>query len=146
MLKVAAIFTISLMSITGCSMAPLKASVQVGPTVTTSTSSYMTIGQQRWTYTVAEADVTDSPAWVDPSSNPPPLPESRAVALSRAELSKYMPEVETWDLVNITLEPLGYSSKWFYVVAWRPRGLDKGDNLGIPVLMSGRAVALRPNE
>ncbi|SRR6266571_7786000 len=146
MFKVTTIFTILLMNITGCSMAPLKASVQVGPTVTTSTSSYMTIGEQRWNYTVAEADVADSPAWIDPSSDPPPLPASRAVALSRAELSKYMPEVETWDLANITLEPLGYSSKWFYVVAWRPRGLDKGDNLGIPVLMSGRVVALRPNE
>src|SRR5262245_54411567 len=106
-----------------CSSAPITASVQVGPTVTTSTSSYMTVGQARWTYTVAEADVAASPAWPDPSNEPPPLSASQAVTLSRAELAKYMPEVETWDLAGIKLEPLGYGSQWFYIVEWRPRGL-----------------------
>src|SRR2546426_12807519 len=119
----------------GCSRAVLTPSVQVGPTITTSTSSYMHLLEQRWTYSVSESDLADSPVWPDPLRDAPPLSIAQALSISRTEPSKYMPEVNTWDLVQIKLEPIGYESKCFYVVSWRPRGLERGDNLDIPVLM-----------
>ena len=128
-----------------CSRAVLTPQVQVGPTITTSTSVYMHLLEQRWTYSISENDLSDSPAWPDPLSDAPPLTVAQALSISRGEPPKYMPGVATWDLVAIKLEAMGYESKWFYVVSWRPRGLERGDNLDIPVLMSGRAVPLVRN-
>ena len=145
MLKPSRMIGVVIVTTIGCSRAVLTPQVQVGPTITTSTSVYMHLLEQGWTYSVSQNDLMDSPAWPDPLSDAPPLSVAQALLISRGEPPKYMPGVGTWDLVGIKLEPIGYESKWLYVVSWRPRGLEKGDNLDIPVLMSGRAVPLVRN-
>lgn len=134
------------MTVFGCAHVAFTPPVEVGRTVTTEISAYMALAGHGWTYTVSESDLADSPAWADPSNMPPPLSLANALAVSRAELSRYMPEVETWDLAEVDLQQIGYDGKWVYLVGWRPRGLEHGDNLDIPVLMSGHAVLLEHQE
>jgi len=134
-----------IVTVIGCSRAVLTPQVQVGPAITTSTSTYMHLLEQGWEYSVSESDLADSPAWPDPFRDAVPLSVAQALSISRGEPVKYMPNVDTWDLAGIKLEPIGYESKWLYVVSWRPRGLKEGDNLDIPVLMSGRAIQLVRN-
>jgi hypothetical protein len=99
------------------------------------------------TWTVTKEDLEASPAWADPTKDVPPLSVADAVSLSQDEIPTYFPDVDTWVLEDVALHTLGVEGrgKWFYVVSWRAKG-STGDALGIPVLMSGVAVALFPNE
>jgi len=90
---------------------------------------------------VCESDLDDAAHWADPESSPPPLDLGEAVRISRQELTRYFPDVETWDLEDIDLKSFNHGTKWFYVVSWRARDTI-GDDLGIPVLMNGRPVQL----
>jgi hypothetical protein len=89
---------------------------------------------------VCESDLEMAPSWDDPEGTPPPLHMHDAVGASKSELAKYFPDVEIWDLEDIALHRIG--RKWFYVVSWRARGTT-GDDLGIPVLMNGKAMELK---
>jgi len=66
--------------------------------------------------------------------------ENEAIRISRGEVAKYLPIDADWDLEEVTLISIGTPGKWFYRIEWRPRVHYRGDNLGIPVLMSGKAV------
>ena len=105
-----------------------------------SLSSYGTVMGTRVAWRVCESDIGSRPEWSTPQETPPPLDMQEAIKISYSELPKYFPKVEQWDLEDIWLHSLK-PGKWFYVVSWRARGTS-GDDLGIPVLMDGQAVAL----
>jgi hypothetical protein len=97
---------------------------------------------KRLAWRVCESDLSDAAHWTNPDTTPPPLGISEAVHISRGQLSRYFPNVEQWDLEDVELHSFAEGTKWFYVVSWRARGT-RGDDLGIPVLMSGHPVELR---
>ena len=131
---------------TACSGLRKNDRVFGGWTTHLSMSSYQNPLGKRLTWTVTTDDLDAVPLWIDPSENPPPLSVSAAVALSRAEIPKYFPDVSTWSLEDVALHTLGEgnSGRWFYVVSWRAEG-STGDALGIPILMSSQPVALSPD-
>ncbi len=122
-----------------CAGAARHARLEV-PRCTPSISSYSTVMEKRLAWQVCKPDVIAGPQWHDPETTSPPLAMQDAIRISYSELSDYFPEVEQWDLEEIWLNSFG-PGNWFYVVSWRAQGTF-GDDLGIPVLMDGKAVKL----
>jgi len=113
-----------------------------GLTATTEHTVTSTVFGHTVSWTVTEPDLEATPGWPGPDSQEPPLSVSRAVAVAKAELGSYLPEVTEWQLEGVRLERLGWRGKWFYVVEWKALRHHRGDFLEIPVLMSGRPVRL----
>jgi len=107
-----------------------------------STWSY---GDRTISYTVHERQLRDTPAWSDPSHEPPPLSIGQAVDISKQELSRYVPEVSAWALESVSLTRFDEPDRWYYIVTWQA-GERSDHQLHIPVLMNGLPVALTWSE
>jgi len=102
----------------------------------------MTVLGRSYSWVVNDTDVESTPLWSASSGAEPPLRLGQAVAASQPELVRYFPEVDEWQVMTITLERMGWSDHWFYIVEWKAKRYHEGDYLGIPVLMSGQVVRL----
>ena len=91
-------------------------------------------------------DVSSTPSWAQPENGKPPLLIRTAIEVSKKELAKYHPEIPSWELASVGLQPVGTSSKWYYVVSWRPKGSHFKDTFSIPVLMDGSPVKLQSKQ
>jgi hypothetical protein len=102
-------------------------------------STSATVFGKRFRFTVNYQKLKDAPKWEDPATTNPPLSHVAAVEVSRSQLKRYCPEVESWTLSKIHLFSLGHGY-WFWVIGWEPNGKSIGDGLSIPVLMSGEPI------
>ena len=86
--------------------------------------------------------LSGTPGWEKPESGRPPLAVPEAIEVSKRQLIKYHPTIARWQIAGIDLSPVGTTSKWYYMISWRPEGGHVKDIFSVPVLMDGRPVTL----
>ena len=77
----------------------------------------------RYTFAISNADYAKMRKWNPSEDASPPVTPKRALELARARLARIKrPKSPGWDLVRISLEPIGGISypngKWMYVVTF----------------------------
>lgn len=105
-------------------------------------------GHTRYRSLVMEGDLINTPKWQE-HEDFPPLSPRRAEAKARAELRTTLPAIREWRLVEFSLQRVGSSDNWIYIVEMKP-SLQKEtvngqvDSIEIVVLMNERAI--KPKE
>ena len=112
----------------------------------TSVSSAFVCRAKSYRYGLSVDQLVAVPNWSTPEDGKPPLPLAAAIAASKRDLAKYHPTITSWVLADVSMSPVGTSSKWYYTISWRPQGSHIKDVFSIPVLMDGHAVPLEVHE
>lgn len=99
---------------------------------------------KRYDFTVTHAQLQITPDWLENAPNPPLSPR-KALALARTDLAAFLPDAARWIHPKITLQEVGASRKWIYIVEFEgplPLNTTDGpvDSMRVLVLMNGTAV------
>jgi len=88
-----------------------------------------------------------SPKW-NQEKDECPLSAKDAIAAARSSLRGPFPHVAGWNVIRISLSPLGDSGAWYYTIWLRPAGALRITNEGarIMVTLDGMVPPLIPND
>ena len=116
-----------------------------GPSNTFKSWSDMSL-TNTYSFSISDADIDPTPAWL-PSAGQPPLLPADALRLAKDYLAKLVPDSDVWTVDSIQLDHWADSKHWLYVVLFKSphetdnqTGFDLQRQMHIPVLMSGVVV------
>jgi len=136
-------FSVGLLAILACEASTLAAQDRRLTTISEEHRNSYHVLDRTFRFVVMNSVVAKTPRWARPREGVPPLPMKKAITIAQAALRKYVDDPGKWRLNQITLRSVGKQPMWYYVVEWCPAWDGYlGDGIGIPVLMSGEAVAL----
>ena len=97
-------------------------------------------GGQEYQLEITQAQLSDSPSWLESRDNPPLAP-GKALRIARAHLNSVVPDAKAWSLENIIIMPVG-GGKSVYIIEFQepiPLEFSTGvwDIYKVMVLMDG---------
>ena len=103
-------------------------------------------GGQEYQLEITQAQLSDSPSWLESRDNPPLAP-GKALRIARAHLNSVVPDAKAWSLKNIIIWPIGRGKAVYILEFQEPITLEAisgyQDIFKVMVLMDGSVAKAR---